>query len=45
MMIEQGIEMGRPSYIHLHMEVKDGAIGRARIGGQAVKVAEGVMDL
>ncbi len=41
--IEQGIEMGRPSRIRLEVEVKGGAAARARIGGQAVKVAEGVL--
>ncbi len=45
MMIEQGVEMGRPSYIHLQVEVKDGGISRARIGGQAVRLATGILDL
>ncbi len=45
LLIEQGVEMGRPSYIHLHIDVKDGEIGRARIGGHAVKVAEGALLL
>lgn len=39
--IEQGVEMGRPSLIHLHIESGRGSVGRARIGGQAVKIAEG----
>jgi trans-2,3-dihydro-3-hydroxyanthranilate isomerase len=39
--IEQGVEMGRPSRIHLHMDVAKGAVARARIGGDAVQVAEG----
>jgi trans-2,3-dihydro-3-hydroxyanthranilate isomerase len=41
--VEQGVEMGRPSHIHLHIDVKDGEIGRTRIGGQAVKLAEGTL--
>ncbi len=45
MMIEQGVEMGRPSYIHLQIDVKDGAVSRARIGGQAVRIASGMLDL
>ncbi len=45
MMIEQGVEMGRPSYIHLHVDVKDGEVSRARIGGQAVRLAVGMLDL
>ena len=40
--IEQGVEMGRPSYIRLSMEISPaGDITTARIGGQAVPVAEG----
>ncbi len=45
LMIEQGVEMGRPSFIHLHIDVKDAAIAKARIGGQAVKLAEGTIAL
>lgn len=41
LMIEQGVEMGRPSCIHLHIESSGGVIARARIGGEAVKIAEG----
>lgn len=44
-MIEQGVEMGRPSFIHLHIDVDGGAISNARIGGQAVRVASGTLDL
>jgi trans-2,3-dihydro-3-hydroxyanthranilate isomerase len=39
--IEQGLEMGRPSRIRLELEVQGGKLGAARIGGHAVKVAEG----
>jgi trans-2,3-dihydro-3-hydroxyanthranilate isomerase len=45
LLVEQGVEMGRPSLIHLHIDVKEGNISRARIGGQAVKIAEGMLDL
>ena len=41
--IEQGIEMGRPSRIRLEVEVEAGRIESARIGGQARKVAEGLL--
>jgi trans-2,3-dihydro-3-hydroxyanthranilate isomerase len=41
--IEQGIEMGRPSRIRLEIDVARGAASSARIGGQAVKVAEGML--
>jgi trans-2,3-dihydro-3-hydroxyanthranilate isomerase len=44
-MIEQGVEMGRPSFIHLHMDIEGGAISNARIGGQAVRLATGMLDL
>jgi trans-2,3-dihydro-3-hydroxyanthranilate isomerase len=41
--IEQGMEMGRPSRIRLEIEV-DGLVAKAaRIGGNAVKIAEGVL--
>lgn len=41
--IEQGVEMGRPSRIRLEIDVENGAMAAARIGGNAVKVAEGVV--
>lgn len=41
LLVEQGVEMGRPSQIHLHIESGTKGIDRARIGGQAVKIAEG----
>lgn len=41
--IEQGIEMGRPSNIRLELDVEQGALTAARIGGHAVKVGEGVL--
>jgi trans-2,3-dihydro-3-hydroxyanthranilate isomerase len=44
-MIEQGVEMGRPSLIHLHLDIRDDQILRARIGGQAVRIAEGELYL
>jgi trans-2,3-dihydro-3-hydroxyanthranilate isomerase len=43
--VEQGVEMGRPSKIHLHIDVEQGAIVRARIGGHAVRVAMGQLQL
>ncbi|MEJ6784419.1 PhzF family phenazine biosynthesis protein [Aminobacter sp. Piv2-1] len=41
--IEQGIEMGRPSRIRLEIDVAGGKLAAARIGGHAVRVAEGVL--
>jgi trans-2,3-dihydro-3-hydroxyanthranilate isomerase len=44
-LVEQGVEMGRPSLIHLHLDVAGGEITGARIGGQAVRIASGMLDL
>jgi trans-2,3-dihydro-3-hydroxyanthranilate isomerase len=41
--IEQGLEMGRPSRIRLELNVEGGELTSARIGGHAVKVAEGTL--
>jgi trans-2,3-dihydro-3-hydroxyanthranilate isomerase len=45
LMVEQGVEMGRRSHIHLHIETEQGKIARARIGGEAVIVASGQLRL
>lgn len=45
MVIEQGYEMGRPSLISLEITVGGGAISLVRIGGNAVRVAEGTLAL
>lgn len=44
-MIEQGLEMGRPSTIGLVMSVARGKLEGVRIGGHAVRVAEGVLRI
>jgi trans-2,3-dihydro-3-hydroxyanthranilate isomerase len=44
-LIEQGVEMGRPSLIHLHLDVTGGRISTGRIGGHAVKIAGGELML
>ncbi|WP_422371006.1 PhzF family phenazine biosynthesis protein [Hoeflea sp.] len=41
LVIEQGVEMGRPSLIHLHLDCTGRELTHARIGGEAVRVAEG----
>lgn len=41
LVIEQGVEMGRPSLIHLHLDCANSSVRHVRIGGAAVKVAEG----
>jgi predicted PhzF superfamily epimerase YddE/YHI9 len=41
----QGVKMGRPSDIHISIDVADDAITRVRIGGRAVLAGEGVLFL
>ena len=43
--IEQGCEMGRPSRIALGLEVEGGGLHSASIGGSAVIVSSGALDL
>lgn len=43
--IEQGYEMGRPSLIYLTLVVEGGRLGSVRIGGHAVRVAEGTLTV
>jgi trans-2,3-dihydro-3-hydroxyanthranilate isomerase len=43
--IEQGLEMGRPSLISLGIVVENGALASATIGGSAVIVSQGAIDL
>jgi trans-2,3-dihydro-3-hydroxyanthranilate isomerase len=43
--VEQGIEIGRPSIIHVEADRNDGATSAVRVGGGAVFVSEGVMRI
>lgn len=44
--VEQGLEIGRPSRIHVAVQLRDGgAIGVVRVGGAAVTVMTGVVVL
>src|SRR4029078_8374055 len=43
--IEQGYEMGRPSDLHLEVDVSGGKLKAVRVAGQAVPVMEGVLEL
>ena len=43
--IEQGFEMGRPSLLHLEVDKKDGAVTAVRVGGGAVLMSEGTMEI
>ena len=45
LVIEQGVEMGRPSAIVLGLEVESRALVSATIGGSAVLIAQGTIDL
>lgn len=42
--LEQGYEMGRPSVLHLTLDVEGGTLREASIGGDAVVVTEGVIE-
>ena len=42
--LEQGFEMGRPSFITLGMSFEGGALHAAQIGGSAVIVSSGTLD-
>jgi trans-2,3-dihydro-3-hydroxyanthranilate isomerase len=39
--LHQGVEMGRPSTLHLTAEVTGGALTRVRIAGSAVRIGAG----
>ncbi len=41
----QGVKLGRPSWIHVEIESSGSDITRVRVGGTAVFVAEGVMEV
>ncbi|HSK81519.1 MAG TPA: PhzF family phenazine biosynthesis protein [Thermoanaerobaculia bacterium] len=43
--LEQGFEMGRPSLLHLEVDKAGGAITAVRVGGGAVLVSEGSMEI
>jgi trans-2,3-dihydro-3-hydroxyanthranilate isomerase len=43
--VEQGFEMGRPSIIEVEADKRGGAITGVRVGGSAVLVSEGSIDI
>lgn len=43
--VEQGFEMGRPSMLHVEVEKVKGEIVSIRVGGAAVLVSEGTMEI
>ena len=44
LIIEQGFEMGRPSIIHLRLQIQGGVLVDASVGGAAVMVSEGTIE-
>ncbi len=44
-LVEQGFEMGRPSVITLELDIEAGQLAAVRIGGDAVVIARGTLDL
>ncbi|WP_201400266.1 PhzF family phenazine biosynthesis protein [Kaistia sp. 32K] len=43
--IEQGFEINRPSLIHLEVDIENNALHASRIGGDAILVARGTLDV
>lgn len=43
--LEQGIEMGRASLITIELEIVDGTLVAGRVGGHAVMVSEGLIEV
>lgn len=43
--IHQGLEMGRPSQLHISAERADSVVTSVRVGGYAVRVAEGTLTV
>ena len=43
--VEQGFEMGRPSLLHVEVEVSGGEVAAVRVGGAAVRVGRGEMEI
>jgi trans-2,3-dihydro-3-hydroxyanthranilate isomerase len=41
----QGVKLGRPSWIHIAIDMSGGEISRVRVGGESVFIAEGVMEV
>jgi trans-2,3-dihydro-3-hydroxyanthranilate isomerase len=43
--VEQGFEMGRPSMLEVEIDKIDADIREIRVGGAAVMVSKGVIDI
>ena len=44
-MIAQGLEIGRPSRLEVEVEKRAGAVAAVRVGGAAVLVSEGTIEV
>ena len=44
LVIEQGFAMGRPSILHLRIDIIDGALTAVSVGGSAVLVSQGTIE-
>ncbi len=44
-LIHQGVEMGRPSQLHISVDRSGGKVSAVRVGGYAVTVSEGILRL
>jgi trans-2,3-dihydro-3-hydroxyanthranilate isomerase len=44
-LVEQGFDMGRPSILEIEVDKQDGAITAVRVGGSAVLVSQGEMEM
>ena len=42
---EQGTKMGRQSFVHIALRVRDGGVGDIRVGGGVVPVIDGRLTL
>lgn len=43
--VEQGVEMGRPSFLDIEADVADGSLTAVRVGGRTVIVSHGEMEV
>jgi trans-2,3-dihydro-3-hydroxyanthranilate isomerase len=43
--VEQGFEMGRPSLLYLEADVAGGSVTAVRLGGGAIEVSEGMIEV
>jgi len=44
-LVEQGVEMGRPSYLHIEVDKRAGEITAVRVGGECALMMEGTLEL